>query len=275
MVGPTAQIVALTCHLNARKQGITTLQFFPENSTCQFCEFIRFLRAKRKGFTRAPRWEVVAGSPDDWFDLVVDASFYRARLIHGAIHDPRFSDRMTAGFVGGGGRWLLAIERGEHFECWEASWEVGNKDASDRRIWKVQYALVDEVQSLKQESTSVNEIVVQLTEALRDAEGFARQHDLGGFADFFNKAQRCLSADDPLALVYHRDLAPEGALSLTGVRLLACCQAAWVFGGMGSWNDLGFGGKDQELYSKLSDRLFELINQAICAGANDTAGTVG
>ena len=37
------------------------------------------------------------------------------------------------------------------------------------------------------------------------------------------------------------------------------CEAAWVFGGMGSWNDLGFQGEDQQTYERLSHRLFQLV----------------
>jgi hypothetical protein len=57
--------------------------------------------------------------------------------------------------------------------------------------------------------------------------------------------------------------------------LLASAQAAWVFGGMGSWNDLGFDGNDQQEYTALSDELFLLLNQAIGATVNTTSGAAG
>ena len=40
---------------------------------------------------------------------------------------------------------------------------------------------------------------------------------------------------------------------------------------MGSWNDLGFAADDQDLYEKLSIRLYDLINRSICVGVNETA----
>jgi hypothetical protein len=40
---------------------------------------------------------------------------------------------------------------------------------------------------------------------------------------------------------------------------------------MGSWNDLGFQGDLQQKYDSLSDRLFVLSNEAICAAVNDGA----
>jgi hypothetical protein len=52
--------------------------------------------------------------------------------------------------------------------------------------------------------------------------------------------------------------------------LLDASQKAWVFGGMGSWNDLGSEGDDQKLYERLSDRLFRAVNEAIEAAATST-----
>ena len=271
MDGSTAQIVALTCHLNARRRGIQSPRFFPDNSTCQFCESIRFLRERRKRFFRAREWHVVAQTPDDWLDSMAADGFSRAVLLHRETKDPQLPDRMSAAFVGGGGRWLLSLERNGRADYWEAGWGPGNRKAADRRIWRVQYALVAERATVSPATVVVDGLVVQLTETLQEIEAFARKHGLDRFADSFSTAQTCLSSDDPFTLVYHRDLAPEGALNLAGARLLACSQAAWVFGGMGSWNDLVFDGDDHDMYESLSDGLFDLLNLAICAGANQTA----
>lgn len=274
MVGPTAQIAALTCHLNARKRGMTTHRFFPDNSTCRFCEFIHFLRPKRGWLSRGGRWQVIARTPDEWMDSVTSGDFSRAMLVHESVDHPQFPDRMSAGFVGGGGRWLLSTQRGNRSEYWEAGWQVANKDAADQRIWQVRYMLVAERESVPSVATPVVELTARLIRALTEINSFAREHDLGGFADCFTKAEECLVAEHPFTLVYHRDLTPEGAISLPAARVLAACQAAWVFGGMGSWNDLGFDGTDQERYNKLSDHLYGLLNKCICAGVNESAASV-
>ncbi len=54
--------------------------------------------------------------------------------------------------------------------------------------------------------------------------------------------------------------------------MLAACQKAWVFGGMGSWNDMGFDGEDQKDYVRLSEALFQALNAAIVAAANASLG---
>jgi hypothetical protein len=57
-------------------------------------------------------------------------------------------------------------------------------------------------------------------------------------------------------------------LSLPSQQLLAACEAAWLFGGRGSWNDQGFEGTAQLRYEALSDELFALLNRAICVAVN-------
>jgi len=106
---------------------------------------------------------------------------------------------------------------------------------------------------------------------LSEISEFADARELSGFATTFRKAESCLSADDPLTLVYHQDLAPLDAIPLRELRLLCCCQLAWVFGGMGSWNDVGFDGDEHTKYEDLSQRLFELLNESICVATNSTA----
>jgi hypothetical protein len=57
-------------------------------------------------------------------------------------------------------------------------------------------------------------------------------------------------------------------LPFWATQLLGAAQAAWIFGAMGSWNDLGFEGDDQVLYERLSEDLYQLLNAAIVAAAN-------
>jgi hypothetical protein len=46
-------------------------------------------------------------------------------------------------------------------------------------------------------------------------------------------------------------------------------QAAWVFGGMGSWNDLGFAENDlQRQYEQITRELFTAVLQACVSAAN-------
>jgi hypothetical protein len=176
---------------------------------------------------------------------------------------------MSAGFVGGGGRWRLNVTNDRRMDVWEVNWEVGNRKAPDQRIWRVRYGLVNEnVDLVLPTLRSLAIIIPDLRQTLSYALAFCEQHHIDSFGGCFRKAVECLLADDPFALVYHKDLAPEKLLSLWAQQVLAACQAAWVFGGMGSWNDMGFEGEEQGRYEKLSDALFTLLNEAIPAASS-------
>jgi predicted butyrate kinase (DUF1464 family) len=50
-------------------------------------------------------------------------------------------------------------------------------------------------------------------------------------------------------------------------QLVFSAGSAWVFGGMGSWNDVVFDkDEDNETYERLSEQLYTRINEAIIAG---------
>jgi hypothetical protein len=55
-------------------------------------------------------------------------------------------DRMLAGFVGGGGRWLIEAVNPPGSDDWPARWEVGDRTRADRKIWRVTYGRVSRAQ---------------------------------------------------------------------------------------------------------------------------------
>ena len=107
---------------------------------------------------------------------------------------------------------------------------------------------------------------------LIEIEEFACRHDeLRGFVAYFRRAAEVLHAPNPLASTYHSDLARDADILLEAQQFLAAVQLAWVFGGMGWWNDTSF--RDpavQAMYMDLSDRLFELLNRALCEAVNSS-----
>jgi hypothetical protein len=46
-----------------------------------------------------------------------------------------------------------------------------------------------------------------------------------------------------------------------------------VFGGMGSWNDMGFEGSDQREYDRVSELLFTALNETIQTAANASSAS--
>ena len=274
MQTPIAQTIAFTTFGNAFLSGESdfgTASFYPSNSTFVFCEYVRFVDLHRQasGFKETP----YAADPVLWLERLRQDNVYAIRMMHLPKEKQRLgeSDRMSAGFVGGGGRWIIETIKLNDADSWEARWEGGDQSRADNKVWRVTYGRIATCQPLSNpESLELEELKSKLLHNLTEIAGFARSHELDLFAKSFETALLLLTSQDPLGSVYHKDIAPSRFLPLSAAQLLGTAQAAWVFGGMGSWNDLGFEGHDQVRYEQLSDELYALLCQAVVAGANSS-----
>ena len=268
MVGTIAQLVALACHGNASLRGSApSSNLLGTNSTCQFCEYVRFVRIG-KTWLGKPKDIPVADSPEAWFSWLRSQDASGIRLEHQPSQDPRLPDRMTAGFVGGGGRTSLTVRRGGALDIWLARWEVGDQQAKNRRIWRVTYELITTLSGTTFATPSPQEAHLGLEHALRDIRDFADAEQNELFVKCFDAALASLT-DHSQRNGYHRDLYPEGTLSITSSALLDAAQPAWVFGGMGSWNEQCFKNTPEE-YARVSAQLYDAVLHAICAATNES-----
>ena len=275
MNGPIAQIIALTCHGNAFLQGVDIGQFFPRNSTCIFCDRVTFVILE-KSFLRKPKERTAANTPEEWFRYLKTVGAVGVRLSRTARNDPRISDRMTAGFVGGGGTWSMEVLLPKNRSAlWVVRWEVWNQDAPEQRIWRVTYGRVSEGAATKPRPYDLQLTATRLAQALREIHQFSAKRNCGGFTQFFADALDTLDSGGKNLHGYHKDLAPAGYLSDPAGTILDACQKAWVFGGMGSWNDMGFDGEEQKEYERISEQLFQILNQAIAEAANESCCRLG
>jgi hypothetical protein len=269
MNGTIAQIVALTCHVNAFLKGAGVREFFHKNSTCTFCDRVTFVTVEKSFFGKTKE-KLVAKTPQEWCQLLKTSGAVRVRLSSTPQNDSHISDRMSAGFVGGGGTWSMEVLLPKNrSEFWIARWEVWNENAPEQRIWRVTYGRVSEGTTAKSKANETQDTVTRLTQALREIHSFSAKQDCGGFTQCFADALETLDSGEKNLHGYHRDLAPTGHLSDQALSILDACQKAWVFGGMGSWNDMGFDGEDQKEYERVSEQLFQTVNQATSEAANE------
>ncbi len=270
MNGPLAQIIALTCHGRSALNGEAAEPFFPGNSTCTFCAQIDFVTLEPDG-SGGPLARPVANSPDEWFAVLRERGAQTIRLSHTPGNDPGISDRMSAGFVGGGGSWCMEVLLDDgRSEFWLARWKVENRDAPDNRIWGVSYGCVASGASTTLPQQELEDILARLRHSLTQIHAFSSRHDYcSGFTACFERALESL--DEGIRKGFHQDLAPEGQLPDASMRIFEACQHAWVFGGMGSWNDIWFEDAEQAEYDRVSEQLFTMINQAIPAAVNAAA----
>lgn len=269
MNAPLAQVVALTCHGNAVLQGHPfSAPFFPANSTCAICDRVTFVLPRWTLFGKQ-REKVAAPTPGGWFRLLTSSGATGIRLIRTPENNPSFPDRMSTGFIGGGGTWQMEVLLpGRRSAVWTARWEVWNQNAPEQRIWRVTYVRTTEADTAPAVSPDLGEHIAQLMQALVEIRKFSAHHDCDWFTQRFAVALDTLESQGRHRHGYHQDLAPDGFLPREAQALLDACQSAWVFGGMGSWNDMSFAGEEQVVYDRVSEQLFETVCAAISAACS-------
>lgn len=270
MNGSVAQIVALTCFGNAFLSGKKIESFFPQNTTFSFCDRVDFVFLKQSISGKLEE-EELAGTPEEWFDYIKSLNASGIWLSRIPENDPKIPDRMAVAFVGGGGTWemkvILPLRRNE---SWITRWQVWNKNAPETRIWRVTYGRVSTGETCHGEYVNLVNSRSRLKKSLVEIHSFSERQNCGGFTKAFSDALMTLDSRDNAFHGYYKDLAPKGFLSNEAISIIDACQQAWVFGGMGSWNDLSFDGDAQRQYERLSEQLFNAINEALAAGANST-----
>lgn len=268
MQGEVAQCLGLVIFGNQTiREGLRN-EFWPTSSVFQYCRRVRFVEQQPWWDLRANKF--FASDPVEWFEKLK-----RRRALGFRIHRLErktltVPNRLSAGLVGGGPIWLIEAVYKTSSDLWRPQWCLGDQNDPIREIWNVYYHRgASNVRSLQTKTIGLAAAKTRLGVALESIEKFAAGRDLHEFAATFRHAVTSLGSYEPLASCYLSDLA-NGDLSLEAQQLIAAADKSWVFGAMGSWNDLGLHG--QEKYDAVSERLFLALCDAICEAANSTYG---
>jgi hypothetical protein len=262
MTGTLAQLISLVTYGNFYLINLVQNEFKDSNTTLQFCNMVHFIDYENKTEI------TISKSINDWFLFLKNDNVKYLKLHY---QSEKINDRMLAGFVGGGGRWLIEAKKEAGSDFYEGMWKVTDPKNVNKKIWSVGYVRIAKNYNFNVEYPSkLNKIKNNLLKDLNEILKFAKENDITNFAKFFENGLNCLNSNKPFDIkeVYHKDLIPENYLNLEASQILAACHTSWVFGGMGSWNDMGFEGKKQKVYEKVSENLFKDINIGIVCAVN-------
>ncbi|HTV57872.1 MAG TPA: hypothetical protein VMJ93_03285 [Verrucomicrobiae bacterium] len=272
MQGEFSQIVALTTYGNWVLQGrgeARSLDLLNTNNSFSFCASVQFVELPQK--PPAKNEKIYAADPRDWLDWLCSEGVASLRLSYLPSEGAGLADRLSAAFAGGGGRRLLEASSPAGCDFWQSRWLVGDRNRPDRKIWNVTYFRIARTPAPPaRQDEDLAALISSLKASLEEIAEFSRSTKLDNFTRLFEDGLSRLVSPTPLEGLYLHDIAPADFLSLDAARLIGASEAAWVFGGMGSWNDQFFEGAEQERYEKLSEKLYSLINHSIVAAANST-----
>ena len=138
---------------------------------------------------------------------------------------------------------------------WRADWEF------DDRQWTVVYREAGAAPEMPTPDVSARDR--ELRAAIVKARDFAvRAGNLDNWVGIFDDALAADGSGSDLLL-------PPVGYPPDARLLLAMASTAWVFGGMGSWNDLGFADEETNAaYERVTRRLYRAVLTAIAAAVN-------
>ena len=253
---------------NAWLAGRDVGAFWPEADIFRYVGLCEFRTPPASG-SDADEYPLRATDPMMWFASL--KPWCRGFRLHhaaghrGPLQQIETPDRMLVGFVGGGARWLIEAVGQERSELWEGFHRFGDRDAA--KPWLCTHILQGEVDLAEVKPEALARSTEALRSALADIEAFARTEQLTNFADCFARASALLASGEPDKMEWLDRVMRHAGFDRQQASVLQAINHAWVFGGMGSWNDLDLRG---EPYDGLSERLYVALNNCVAGLANST-----
>lgn len=260
-----AQIIALITHGNEHllSPGRDGVELFPSHSTFQHVSEISF-QGWESDVLRKPR--ILARDPRTWFSFLEAGGVQYLKL--DLLNLNRLPPPYATSISTAGNAWVIQTDQGK---CWQARWLFQTEGDPHPGRWQVAYQERENLPVLTDLPDS--EVVYhKLKNSLLEARAFSLRWNFG-WDDWFGEAINLLQAS-PVIQPYYNDLFPEQFENVKVRQLLAGALKAWVFGRLGSWNDMYItSSKQEQEYQRISRNLYSSVIQAVVTATNSTADT--
>jgi hypothetical protein len=270
MTGILSQLITLVSFGNDYlRHDRLDADFYPGHPSFNYCREVFFSRQGPDNSRDAAGGEVIAKDPGEWLAVLKKKGCDRLRLYFNYSGNEDFPDYKSAGMVGGGGTWWIEAEHPGGADIWAVRWTVTDKDNPQHRIWTAEYGLLSENGEPTLMPCDLEVIKGVVRERMEAIAAFAEEHKLSRWHLIFRQALDILDSKEPGRLTDEGRLIPTDNYSLIATQLLFAAGKAWVFGAMGSWNDLSFSDEAvRQPYEKLSYDLYDCICVSILAAVN-------
>ncbi len=265
MNGEIIQAVTLVLHAQTAIHDGKIDADFLQNSAFKFCKSVEFFGEKKASFfQRRVERRKIFRNPFDWINSLKKMKVKCVML--SSLKPPsnrNLGPETSVAFVGGGNYWTIDIfDANQYLHSFHPVWRVGDQNDSSRKPWHVIYEQL-KINPYYDENllTAKQNFLEALTEITEFSASDAR---LSNWTKVFERAHQQLEGVDQQ--VFHPDFSPEGFLSTEARNLLRTCQVGWVFGGMGSWNDIWT--DDAEQYKRVTKNYFNAIDCSVTAATN-------
>jgi len=256
------QVVALVTYGNLFLQDRGS-EFDIDKLVTDNCYRLDFIDRPIEGIAGSTK--LLASDAHKWFTYLKDRGTKKLKLHYRTSSQLDLPDYISAAFIGGGSHWLVEVQFETSSDLYLSEWTPSEDVGLDRM--KTHYVRLEhDMTHLDDSSLSVTKSREELSTVLEDLCEFAGKFDYSQhWVENFNNSKKMMKEFEPQS---SDEFLPSGIFSKEARQLIAGAFASWVFGGMGSWNDLAFSGEDQERYTSLSDKLYSTLCQAIVSGVN-------
>jgi hypothetical protein len=261
MDGTTAQLLSLVSYGNEYIiNGNLEADYYPKNSVFQYFKNVDFYKLKKI---------IVGNDPIEWFQYLKKDECKKLKVFYQHSKQEKLKDYMAAGFVGGGGQWLIESVYSDYSDFWSGQWRVENRSDPDSKIWLVSYEAISRRNEVDEPQFILSKSLT-LENKIKEIEAFARENNLNSWVDWFATALNTFESNKPYEDFYHPDMVVLKNYPLQTQQMIFGACKAWVFGGMGSWNDIGgFNDKEKnDRYYKLTEELYDEVIFALVNGIN-------
>ncbi len=257
-----AKLVALSTYGNLYLHGKDN-ELDIEQYVTQHCHGLDFIDPPIEGIAGSSK--VLAPDAKKWFSYLKNQDAKRIKILYKPSSQAGLPDHISAAFVGGGSRWLVEVQFVDKSHLYLGGWVPPEDSVSDS--WKTHFVRLErELDHIEYPALTVTESREQIARVLRALIEFVKRIEhTQHWADNFNNSLKTLNEFEPQA---SDDFIPSGIYSKDARQLIETAFRSWVFGGMGSWNDLAFSGEDHEQYAVLTRELYEAVCNAIVSGVN-------
>jgi hypothetical protein len=260
-----AQLAALVAQGNAALAGDAEAGARVEaGSTFRYVRAVRFERQEGSPPVTTHAEDSAAG----WFRQLAEWGVTALWLDPRPLAVPTLAPHLLAAWTNGS-RVSIVTEGAEPRLRWIASRHVDRVPTeADERVWAVHCVGRPDIADLAPRPT-IPEAAAALEALVRAARELARRMDETFWGGQLERALARLTDDDP-ATKHHDDVLPPSA-ELDRRRLFAAAVGAYVFGGMGTWNDIGPPPDDEEAnaeYDRVTPALYAAVLDAVAAAVN-------
>jgi|GEM_PF-3416325 len=227
---------------------------------------VKFIKSKHRTILS----RLVSGSVSfdtiSWFKDIKRRNCIGVKILNGRSTN---DERITSAYVGGGRRWGIICLYNSTTELWTPGWELESKPPNTK--WEITYnmsKLKFDIDSFNfNHSVNIDALSERLKISLSNISKLAEEIGEVPWKDnFFDKGLKILEGkiveENKLPNIY----------SNQAQRIVSAVYSAWVFGGMGSWNDsppysAHTHGKETE-FNLLSGNLYETMMDCIEGAIN-------